>query len=86
MDLKEYGESIFQSLRGVEVLVISGLRERPSPGHLTLEEALGFAKRVGARETWLSHISHELDHERTNRRLPGEVQLAYDGLEVPVEW
>lgn len=82
MDLKEYTPSIFEKLKGVEVLVLSGLRERSSPAHLTLEEALEFSRKVGAKMTWFSHVSHELDHETTNRRLPREAQLAYDGLEV----
>ncbi len=85
MDLKEYSPTIFQKLKGVEVLVLSGLRERPSPAHLTLDEALEFSRKVGAQQTWFSHVSHELDHEEANRRLPQEAQLAYDGLEVSVE-
>ncbi len=84
-DLKEFTNDIFESLKGVEVLVLSGLRDRPSPAHLTLDEAVAFSKKVGAKRTWFSHISHELDHEETNRRLPGDAQLAYDGLEVPIQ-
>jgi phosphoribosyl 1,2-cyclic phosphate phosphodiesterase len=82
MDLKEYTPKIFSSLKGVEVLVMSGLRETPSHAHLTLDEAIEFSRKVGAKETWFSHISHDLDHEKTNRRLPEGVELAYDGLEV----
>jgi len=85
MDLKEYQPKIFDGLKGVEVLVLSGLRDRPSPAHLTLDEAIEFSRKVNARETWFSHISHDLDHEETNRRLPEGVRLAYDGLEVSVE-
>ncbi len=85
MDLKEYNESIFDSLKGVEVLVMSGLRDRPSPAHLTLDEALAFSKKAGAKQTWFSHVSHELDHEEVNRRLPQAARLAYDGLEVSIE-
>ena len=85
MDLKEFSPSIFQALQGVEVLVLSGLRNRPSPAHLMLDEALAFSKKVGAKKTWFSHVSHELDHEETNRRLPDGAQLAYDGLEVSIE-
>lgn len=85
MDLKEYNSTIFESLKGVEVLVMSGLRDRPSPAHLTLDEALNFSKKVGAKQTWFSHVSHELDHAETNQRLPEEAQLAYDGLEVSID-
>lgn len=85
MDLKEYTSDIFAGLHGVEVLVLSGLRHTPSPAHLTLEEALEFSKKVGALQTWFSHISHDLDYEQTNRLLPRDAQLAYDGLKVSIQ-
>ena len=40
--------------------------------------------RIGARQTWFTHIAHELGHEETNRNLPANAHLAYDGLSVPV--
>jgi phosphoribosyl 1,2-cyclic phosphate phosphodiesterase len=49
-----------------------------------VEQALGWAKRIGAKQTWLTHIAHELGHQETNRTLPAGVALAYDGLTVPV--
>lgn len=82
MDLKVFSEAIYEALKGVEVLVMSALRYRPSPAHLTIDEAALFARKVGAQKTWFSHISHETDHEEINRKLPTGVQLAYDGLEI----
>jgi phosphoribosyl 1,2-cyclic phosphate phosphodiesterase len=71
-------------LEGVEVLVLSALRHMPHPSHATVEQALDWARRIGARQTWLTHIAHDLGHEQTNRTLPENVRLAYDGLSVPV--
>ena len=65
-------------------MVLSALRHKPHPSHATVEQALGWARRIGARQTWLTHIAHELGHEETNRALPAGVALAYDGLTVPV--
>jgi phosphoribosyl 1,2-cyclic phosphate phosphodiesterase len=84
MDLKNFSAEIYQALKGVEVLVISALRYRPSPAHLSMEEAVAFATRVGAKQTWFSHIAHDLDHTATNQQLPPGVKLAYDGLEIPL--
>jgi phosphoribosyl 1,2-cyclic phosphate phosphodiesterase len=50
-----------------------------------LEQALAWARRIGARQTWFTHIAHDLGHEETNRTLPQNAQLAYDGLSVPVK-
>jgi phosphoribosyl 1,2-cyclic phosphate phosphodiesterase len=84
MDLKEYTPELYEALKGVEVLVMSGLRYRPSPVHLTIDEAVLFAQKVGAKKTWFSHISHDLDHETTNQKLPDNIKLAFDGLEIPL--
>lgn len=81
-DIHEYPETIFEDLAGVEVLVISALRYTPSHLHLTVDQAVDFSKRVGAKETWLTHICHEMHHEKTDAYLPANVRLAYDGLKI----
>jgi phosphoribosyl 1,2-cyclic phosphate phosphodiesterase len=83
-DVSEIPEQSFALLQGLDHLVVSALRYKPHPSHATVEQALGWAKRIGARHTWLTHIAHELGHEETNRALPAGVALAYDGLTVPV--
>ncbi len=82
-DIKIYSESIFEDLAGVKTLVVSALRHEPSYVHFNVEEAVAFAERVGATKTWFTHIGHELDHEKTNAELPPNIQLGYDGLELP---
>lgn len=84
-DIREYDDSIFLALQGVEHLVLSALKEEPSPLHLSLEEAIQFAKRVGAKKTRLTHMSHRLDYETMNAKLPSDVQMAFDGLEMNFE-
>lgn len=83
-DVSDIPEESFALLEGVDVLVLSALRHTPHPSHATVEQALGWAERIGARQTWLTHIAHELGHEETNRKLPENVRLAYDGLAVPI--
>ncbi len=83
-DVSNIPESSFALLKCVEVLVLSALRHAPHPSHATVEQAVAWAKRIGARETWFTHISHDLGHEETNRMLPANVRMAYDGLSVPV--
>lgn len=69
-------------LRGLRTLVLDCLRERKHPTHLTIEEAVQIAAEVGAERTYFVHMSHELPHEATNARLPENMRLAYDGLEL----
>lgn len=79
-DIKSYSDAIFEHLKGTEILIISALKYESSPVHISLREAVDFAARLGAKKTWITHIAHELDHEKTNQSLPSHVQLAHDGL------
>jgi phosphoribosyl 1,2-cyclic phosphate phosphodiesterase len=85
-DIRHYEPEIFRWLVGVEILVISALRMTPSPFHLSVNEAVEFANRVGARETWLTHIAHDLDYQATNDYLPPHVRMAYDTLGIHFSW
>jgi phosphoribosyl 1,2-cyclic phosphate phosphodiesterase len=79
-DVSEIPEPSYELLRGLDVLVLNGLRERPHPTHLSLEGALACAGRIGARRTLLTHVSHEVHHRSVSAGLPAGVELAYDGL------
>ncbi len=83
-DISKYDPSIFSALKGVNTLVLSALREEPSPHHLSLDEAVEFSRGAKAKITRLTHISHGLDHEKINRKLPPSIQLGYDGLEMDI--
>ncbi len=83
-DVSTIPEASFELLRNLDVLVLSSLRHAPHPSHATLQQAVGWAERIGARQTWLTHIAHDLGHEETNRMLPENIRLAYDGLSLPV--
>lgn len=85
-DVSAIPESSFALLEGLETLVLPALRHKPHPSHATLEQAIAWAQRIGARHTWLTHIAHDLGHEHTCRTLPSGVSLAWDGLEVPVHF
>jgi phosphoribosyl 1,2-cyclic phosphate phosphodiesterase len=69
-------------LDGLDVLVLDALRERPHPTHFSLSEAVEATRRIAARQTYFTHMCHDLPHQATCARLPGGVELAYDGLTV----
>jgi phosphoribosyl 1,2-cyclic phosphate phosphodiesterase len=83
-DVSAIPESSFALLEGLDLLVLSALRYKPHPSHATVEQAVAWSRRIGARRTWLTHIAHELGHEETNSLLPDGIRLAYDGLSLPV--
>jgi phosphoribosyl 1,2-cyclic phosphate phosphodiesterase len=70
-------------LEGVQVLAIDGLRPSPPhPTHFTVGQAIEAARRVGARDTYLIHLTHEIDPESFEKTLPEGVRLAYDGMTI----
>ncbi|MGH7752016.1 MAG: MBL fold metallo-hydrolase [Gemmatimonadales bacterium] len=83
-DAKDVPAATRARLRGVQVLVLNALLEEPHPLHLSIAEAVRVAEDVGARRTYLTHLTHNLSHQDLLARLPPGVQPAYDGLAVDV--
>jgi phosphoribosyl 1,2-cyclic phosphate phosphodiesterase len=77
------GEAI-EALKGVDVLVLNALFRTPHPTHLSVSEAVDAAARVGARETWLTHLTHRTAHAELEKELPNGIAPAFDGLTVEI--
>jgi phosphoribosyl 1,2-cyclic phosphate phosphodiesterase len=71
-------------IAGVDILVIDALRDEPHTTHFTVAEALEAIERAGPRRAYLTHMTHDLGYTETSARLPGGVELAYDGLTLDV--
>lgn len=72
------------SLEGVEVLVLDALRDKPHSTHFSIDEAVAVARKIGARQTYFVHMTHDVDHETVDAALPRGIDLAYDGLQIEV--
>ena len=81
-DVSRVPEASFALLEGVEVLVLDGLRPEPHPTHLSFGEAVEVARRIGARETWLVHMTHNVLHADADASLPDGIRLGFDGLRL----
>jgi len=81
-DVSRIPESSFELLKDLDVLVLDALQYKRHTTHFSVEESIAAAERIGARQTFFTHIAHALGHEVTNAALPANVQLAYDGLRV----
>ena len=83
-DMKTINEEEYPYLKGTELLVVNALRfDKPHHSHQLVNDALAFAKRVGAKRTLLTHVCHDIGlHEEVNLRLPEGIELAYDGEEI----
>jgi phosphoribosyl 1,2-cyclic phosphodiesterase len=54
------------------------------PTHLSISEAVSAAQRVGARQTWLTHLTHRTSHAELEAELPAGIAPAFDGLTVEI--
>ena len=78
-DCNAIPEESLALLGGLELLILDGLRFKPHRTHFNIPEAVSAARRIGARQTLLTHLSHEVDHPRDDPQLPEGINLAYDG-------
>lgn len=83
-DCKEVPAPVIERITGVQHLIVDALRHKPHPTHMNLDEALAVAAKVNARQTWLTHLCHDLGHAETERSLPNGVRIAYDGLKLEI--
>jgi phosphoribosyl 1,2-cyclic phosphate phosphodiesterase len=76
-------EETLAKLSGTKVLALNALQKEKHISHFNLEEAVVQAKKIGAEQTYLTHISHKMGlHQSVNKELPDAVALAYDGLSI----
>jgi phosphoribosyl 1,2-cyclic phosphate phosphodiesterase len=84
-DVKRVPAEAMEQLRDLEVLVLNALWWRPHPTHLSIPEAIEMAQALGARRTYLTHLSHETGHAELTTRLPAGIEPAYDGLTLEID-
>ncbi|MEJ2010419.1 MAG: MBL fold metallo-hydrolase [Acidobacteriota bacterium] len=84
-DFSTIPDTTMELLEGLDVLILDALRHRPHPTHSTIENSLSLVERLKPARAYFTHIAHELSHEETNAKLPPNVRLAYDGLEVNLD-
>ena len=80
-DMKTISDEELPYLEGVETLVVNALRfEKEHHSHQLVNDAVRFAHRIGAQQTYITHVCHHIGlYDEAERRMPKGVSLAYDG-------
>lgn len=74
-----------EKIKGSRFLVLNALRLEPHISHFTLDEAVAMAEELGCEQTYFTHMSHQIGlHDEINKKLPANIQLAFDGLKIKV--
>ncbi|AYD01166.1 MBL fold metallo-hydrolase [Neorhizobium sp. NCHU2750] len=84
-DVSDFPEDSVKRLLGLDMLIIDALQYSRHPSHLSLEQALGWIERFGARRALLTHMHIPLDYRRVLEETPAHIEPAYDGLSFEVE-
>ena len=82
-DVKVIPECEYEKLKDLEILIINALRIEEHYSHLNLQDALDLISIISPKRAYLTHISHKLGfHQNVQDKLPKNVYLAYDGLQL----
>lgn len=69
-------------LEKLDLLVLGALRHKPHPTHFSIQQAVELIDELKPKKTILTHLSHNIGFEETNKSLPDSIELAYDGMEI----
>lgn len=81
-DCKRVPHEAVDLARGADVVVLDGLRPLPHPSHMSIDEAIAVGREIGARQTWLTHLTHLTEHGELAATLPAGIAPAHDGLRL----
>jgi len=84
-DMSRIPDESLELLQELDVVILDALRPQPHPSHATIAESLEWVERIAPKRAWFTHMSHEVDHEATEKAFPASVRLSYDGLRIPFE-
>lgn len=84
-DMTHMPEEEEDKLDGIDTLVVNALRIEQHPTHQNIDEAVAFAQRIGARQTYFIHMSHGAYLQaESEQKLPGNIHFAHDGLTISI--
>jgi len=81
-DVNHIPPAAIEMLWGLETLVIDSVRHAPHPNHFHFDAAMAVIEELKPKKAFLTHLSHEFDHNSYEAGLPDHVRLAFDGLRI----
>ena len=83
-DVSVIPEESFAFLENLDILLIDCLREAAHPTHINIEQSLAYISRINAKQSYLIHMTHEIEYASLNNKLPKDVFVGFDGLRLHV--
>ena len=83
-DVSTIPEESFAFLENLDILLIDCLREAAHPTHINIEQSLAYISRINAKQSYLIHMTHEIEYASLTNKLPKDVFVGFDGLKLHV--
>ena len=83
-DTNHIPDSSYALLEGLDILILDALRYHEHPTHFTIDQASEEAKKIQAKQTYFTHVAHQIKHAECQENLPEGCFLAYDNLEFTI--
>ena len=83
-DVSEIPETSFALLEDLEFVLLDCLRERSHPTHINIEQSLSYIGRIKAKQSYMIHMTHELEYASLTKKLPKNVFVGFDGLKLNI--
>jgi phosphoribosyl 1,2-cyclic phosphate phosphodiesterase len=81
-DLRDMPPESANALDGLDLWIVDALRDRPHPTHFSVSDALAWINRLKPKRAILTNLHADLDYDDLRRRLPPNVEPAYDGMKI----
>ena len=83
-DVSSIPENSMKLLNGIDTLLIDCLRYKPHHTHFNFDQSLATALEINARQSYLIHMTHEIEYEELQKKLPKGIYAGYDGLKLSI--
>lgn len=81
-DVSTIPETSLDLLKNLDILLLDCLRYENHYSHINLEQSLAYAGQIGAKKTYLIHMTHDMEYSQLSSELPENVLVGYDGLKL----
>jgi len=83
-DCSDIPDETFPCLKNLDAMILDGLRPQEHPTHFSIDKAVEMLGRIGARESFITHLTHNSEHHELQARLGDAVTVPWDGLSVVI--
>jgi len=83
-DVVALSDEAFETMRGLDVMIVDAMRYRPHPTHAHLDLALGWIERAAPKQAFLTNLHIDMDYAELDRRTPSHVHPCHDGLVIEI--